>query len=83
MRAEALAVLGRQRARWHRGALETFFRHKDMLFNPRYGRIGALGFGHILLVDVIGPVVEIQPIGRGATIAFHGSCGRPWPFSGR
>lgn len=56
---ETLAVLGRQRARWHRGALETFFRHKDMLFNPRYGRIGALGFGHILLVDVIGPVVEI------------------------
>jgi cellulose synthase/poly-beta-1,6-N-acetylglucosamine synthase-like glycosyltransferase len=56
---EDLAVLGRQRARWHRGALETFVKHKDMLFNPRYGRVGALGFGHILLVDVLGPVVEI------------------------
>lgn len=56
---ETLAVLARQRARWHRGALETFFRHRDMLFNPRYGRIGSLGFGYILLVDVLGPVVEI------------------------
>jgi hypothetical protein len=29
-----------------------------MLFNPRYGRVGFLGFGHILVVDVLGPVVE-------------------------
>lgn len=56
---ESLTILGRQRARWQRGALETFFKHKDMLFNPRYGRIGFLGFGQILLVDIIGPVVEV------------------------
>ena len=56
---ESLAVLGRQRARWQRGALETFFRHKKMLFNPRYGRIGFLGFGHVLVVDVMGPLVEV------------------------
>lgn len=55
---ETLAVLARQRARWHRGALETFARHGDMLFKPRYGRVGAVGFGYILLVDIIGPVVE-------------------------
>jgi cellulose synthase/poly-beta-1,6-N-acetylglucosamine synthase-like glycosyltransferase len=54
-----LAVLGRQRARWQRGAMETFVKHKDMLFNPRYGRIGFLGFGQILIVDVLGPVVEV------------------------
>ncbi len=56
---EDLTVLGRQRARWQRGALETFFKHKDMLFNPRYGRIGFVGFGQILLVDLIGPLVEV------------------------
>lgn len=55
---ETLDVLGRQRARWHRGALETFVRHRDMVFNPKYGRIGFLGFGYILLVDVLGPVIE-------------------------
>jgi cellulose synthase/poly-beta-1,6-N-acetylglucosamine synthase-like glycosyltransferase len=52
-------VLRRQRVRWQRGALETFFRHRDMLFNPRYGRIGWLGFGHMLLVDVLGPPIEV------------------------
>ena len=56
---ESWAVLARQRARWHRGALETFFRHWDMILNPRYGRIGLIGFGHILLVDVLGPIIEI------------------------
>ena len=56
---ESLVILGRQRARWQRGALETFSRHKKMLFNPRYGRIGFLGMGHVLVVDVLGPVVEV------------------------
>lgn len=56
---ESLAVLARQRARWHRGALECFVRHRDMIFNPRYGRIGIVAFGHILLVDVLGPLIEI------------------------
>ena len=56
---EDLRVLARQRARWQRGALETFFRHRDMLFNPRYGRVGFIGFGQVLVVDVLGPVVEV------------------------
>lgn len=56
---ESFRVLGRQRSRWHRGALETFERHWPMLITPRYGRVGFVGFGYILLVDVIGPVVEL------------------------
>lgn len=56
---ETLAVLARQRSRWQRGALECFFRYRAMLFNPRYGRIGFLGFGHILIVDVLGPIMEV------------------------
>ncbi|MBO1114244.1 glycosyltransferase family 2 protein [Bordetella petrii] len=56
---ESLAVLGRQRSRWQRGALEAFFKHRNMLFHPRYGRIGSLGLGHVLLVDVLGPPIEM------------------------
>ncbi len=56
---ESLTTLGNQRARWQRGALEVFFKHAGMLANPRYGRIGFLGFGQMLIVDVIGPVVEV------------------------
>lgn len=55
---EDLGVLARQRSRWQRGSLECFAKHKDMCFNPRYGRIGFIGFGQILLVDVIGPLIE-------------------------
>jgi cellulose synthase/poly-beta-1,6-N-acetylglucosamine synthase-like glycosyltransferase len=56
---ETLAVLARQRRRWQRGTLETFARHRDMLFDRRYGRIGTLGFGSILLIDVLGPPLEV------------------------
>jgi cellulose synthase/poly-beta-1,6-N-acetylglucosamine synthase-like glycosyltransferase len=57
---ETLAVLARQRARWHRGALETFVRHRHMAFNPRYGAVGMIGFGWIVLADVIGPPTEVM-----------------------
>ncbi|ASJ92516.1 glycosyl transferase [Porphyrobacter sp. CACIAM 03H1] len=56
---EDLGVLARQRSRWQRGALECFVKHRDMTFNPRYGRIGFVGFGHIVLVDVLGPLIEV------------------------
>jgi cellulose synthase/poly-beta-1,6-N-acetylglucosamine synthase-like glycosyltransferase len=56
---ETLKVLSRQRARWHRGALETFDRHRSMAFNPRYGAVGMVGFGWIVLSDVIGPPTEL------------------------
>jgi len=56
---ETAAILGNQRARWQRGSLETFRTHKDMLLNPRYGRIGLVGFAQVLIVDVLGPIVEV------------------------
>ena len=57
---ETLKILGNQRARWQRGSLETFFKHRDMFLNPRYGRIGFLGMGQVYIVDVIGPLVEVM-----------------------
>lgn len=56
---ESLKILGNQRARWQRGALETFSKHKDMFLNPRYGRIGLVGFLQVFLVDVFGPLAEV------------------------
>jgi cellulose synthase/poly-beta-1,6-N-acetylglucosamine synthase-like glycosyltransferase len=57
---ESLKILGRQRSRWQRGALETFAKHKDMILQRRYGRIGWLGLGHVLIVDVLGPPAEVM-----------------------
>lgn len=51
--------LGRQRRRWQRGALETFFKHIRMLGNPRYGTAGLVGFPYLLLSDVLGPPLEV------------------------
>ncbi len=56
---QTLSTLSRQRSRWQRGALETFATHRAMLFNPRYGRVGSVGFGSILLIDVVGPIAEL------------------------
>lgn len=58
-RVGTLDVLSCQRKRWQRGALETFARHKRMLFSPRYGRVGVIGLGQVLLIDVLGPLAEV------------------------
>lgn len=54
-----LGDLARQRMRWQRGALEGFFRHTKMLFNPRYKAVGMLGLPNMLFVDVLGPPIEL------------------------
>ncbi len=56
---ERLDVLGRQRSRWHRGALEVYAKHRDMLGDRRYGRVGWLGMGNVLVSDVLGPVADL------------------------
>lgn len=56
---ESLKILGRQRVRWQRGAIECLSRHKYMLFNRRFGRLGMVSMPLYLLVDIIGPVVEL------------------------
>ena len=56
---ESLGDLKRQRARWQRGALETYRKHRSMSLNPRYGAVGLIGFGQLLAVDVIGAPVTV------------------------
>ncbi|MBT0667938.1 glycosyltransferase family 2 protein [Novosphingobium profundi] len=54
-----LAGLRNQRMRWQQGALETLVRHRAMLGNPRYGRIGLLALPLLVLEDVVGPPAEL------------------------
>jgi cellulose synthase/poly-beta-1,6-N-acetylglucosamine synthase-like glycosyltransferase len=56
---ETLGDLGRQRSRWQRGALETFWKHRSLTLNPRYGMVGLLGFSQLMLVDILGPIVAV------------------------
>lgn len=58
---EAPATLGglrNQRARWQQGALETLGRHRVMIGNPRYGRIGMLAMPQLVIEDLIGTPAE-------------------------
>jgi cellulose synthase/poly-beta-1,6-N-acetylglucosamine synthase-like glycosyltransferase len=55
---ETFKVLSLQRKRWQRGALEVFFKHKNMLLKPRYGALGMVGFTNNLIIDVLGPLAE-------------------------
>jgi cellulose synthase/poly-beta-1,6-N-acetylglucosamine synthase-like glycosyltransferase len=55
----SMSVLRRQRNRWHRGLWEILLAHRDMLFNPRYGRLGSLALPYFLFFEALGPVVEV------------------------
>ena len=52
-------ILARQRDRWQRGLIETLTRHRVMLFNPRYGRVGTLAFPYFFFLEMLSPAIEI------------------------
>jgi len=54
-----LRSLGRQRARWHKGLLDVLWSNRDMLFRPRYGRIGSIALPYLWLFELLAPVIEI------------------------
>lgn len=56
---ETLRVLGRQRDRWHRGLVDTLWRHRSVLLNPRYGALGLVVFPHFFFVELLAPFVEV------------------------
>jgi cellulose synthase/poly-beta-1,6-N-acetylglucosamine synthase-like glycosyltransferase len=56
---ESVRVLGRQRRRWSRGLVETLWRHRTMIGNPRYGAVGVLALPFYVLFELLAPVVEI------------------------
>jgi len=56
---ETLSGLARQRNRWQRGLLETLTTHIRMFGNPRYGTVGLLAYPYFLLLEGLGPLIEI------------------------
>ena len=62
-------VLGRQRRRWHRGIAEILGKHRRMIGNPRYGRIGLVALPYYVVFELLAPFVELSalvllPLGR-------------------
>jgi cellulose synthase/poly-beta-1,6-N-acetylglucosamine synthase-like glycosyltransferase len=57
-----LKSLGRQRARWQKGLLDVLWPNRDMLFRPRYGRIGCFALPYLWLFELLAPIIEIVGI---------------------
>ncbi len=57
---EDLRSLKNQRYRWHRGLIDILTFHKQMIFNPAYGRIGLVAMPYFFIFEMIGPIIEIQ-----------------------
>jgi cellulose synthase/poly-beta-1,6-N-acetylglucosamine synthase-like glycosyltransferase len=55
---DSYRVLGTQRCRWQRGLLQTMWKHRGMIMNPSYGRVGILGMGYFFFMDVVAPLIE-------------------------
>lgn len=53
-------IFASQRDRWQRGLIDILLYHVRMLFNPRYGRVGMLGFPYYYIFELFGPWIEIQ-----------------------
>jgi cellulose synthase/poly-beta-1,6-N-acetylglucosamine synthase-like glycosyltransferase len=52
-------VLASQRRRWHRGLWEVLWRHRRMIGNPRYGRIGLVALPYYVVFELFAPVLEL------------------------
>jgi cellulose synthase/poly-beta-1,6-N-acetylglucosamine synthase-like glycosyltransferase len=51
--------VGRQRSRWQKGMIDTLWPNRDMLFRPRFGRIGFIALPNLWLYEALAPVFEL------------------------
>ena len=77
---ETMKVLGRQRDRWHRGLADVLWRHRKMMFNPRYGITGLFVFPYYVFVELLAPVIEAVGLGALLFGLFFGVV--DWTFAG-
>jgi cellulose synthase/poly-beta-1,6-N-acetylglucosamine synthase-like glycosyltransferase len=71
-----LRSLARQRARWQKGLLGVLWPNRDMLFRPRYGRIGCFALPYLWLFELFAPIMEVVGIVTILLAAFLGVLSR-------
>jgi cellulose synthase/poly-beta-1,6-N-acetylglucosamine synthase-like glycosyltransferase/peptidoglycan/xylan/chitin deacetylase (PgdA/CDA1 family) len=55
---ETPRVLIRQRFRWTFGTLQSFWKHRDTLFRPKYGTLGWIALPNIFVFQIVLPLVS-------------------------
>jgi cellulose synthase/poly-beta-1,6-N-acetylglucosamine synthase-like glycosyltransferase len=56
---ESIKFLRRQRKRWHRGLFDSLWRHRKLMFNPKYGSIGMVSMPYFFFIELLGPLIEL------------------------
>lgn len=54
----SVKVLKRQRVRWGRGLMQHMWKHRYMLFNPKYKIMGMVTLPYTLLFEFFAPIIE-------------------------
>lgn len=67
-----LKTLYRQRNRWTRGLIDTLIKHRDMFFNPKFGRIGMISYPYWFFFEWMAPFVEVLGVAYFITMIFLG-----------
>lgn len=57
-----------QRNRWHRGLIDSLLFSKKMFLNVRYGVVGTLGYSYFVIVEALGPLIEL--LGYAGVVLF-------------
>ncbi len=57
---ETKDILKKQRNRWMRGTIETLWKHRKMMFNPKYGKLGMISLPYWFFFEFLGPLVEFS-----------------------
>ena len=73
-----VSVLARQRSRWTRGTMETLWTHRKLFFNPKYKKLGMLGYPYWLMFEYLAPIVEFFGILWFIFLMITGRLN--WPF---
>lgn len=54
----SLRMLARQRFRWAYGTLQCVWKHRDVLFRPRYGALGFFALPNVWIFQILFPLIS-------------------------
>lgn len=57
---ESKDILRKQRNRWMRGTMETLWKHRKMMFNPKYKKLGMISLPYWFFFEFLGPLIEFS-----------------------
>ncbi len=55
---DTVGTLAKQRFRWSFGTLQCLWKHRDVIFRPRYGALGLVAMPNVLIFQVFFPLIS-------------------------